>query len=111
MIPLLPIALAAGGYFWWKKKHPEPVPAPQYQANDGKLYTSPFLVDGNLPANIAQQVVQMVNNDTDISDLAANQAWLSSSGYPISAGLLGDKINRIKAAGNTTHVASGSIWR
>ena len=114
MIPLIPIALGVGAWYWWKNKHPHAVQAPPYNAPDGKVYNSPFMVDGNMPLPVAQTVVKEIMEDNDYSSLAANQAWLMSNGYPIAAQLIADKMMRVRQSQTHTvpqaNVASGSIW-
>jgi hypothetical protein len=98
MIPLLPVALAAGaGWWWWKHRTPAPVQAPPYQAPDGKVYPSAFMVDGNMPPNIAQAVTQMIMLNTDFNNLMANGNWMQQNGYPVAAQELFDKAVRIQA--------------
>jgi hypothetical protein len=97
-IPLIPIALGLGGWWWWKHRTPAPVQAPPYQAPDGKVYPSPFMVDGNMPPNIAQAVTQMIMLNNDYANLMANANWMQSNNYPIAAKELSDKAARVQLA-------------
>lgn len=97
-LPLIPIALGLGGWWWWKHRTPAPVQAPPYQGPDGKVYPSPFMVDGNMPPNIAQAVTQMIMLNTDYNNLMSNGNWMQSNGYPVAAKELFDKAARVQQA-------------
>ena len=94
----IPVALAAGGVWWWKFRKPAPVQAPPYQAPDGKVYPSPFQVDGNMPANIAQAVTQMIMLNNNYDNLMQNANWMQANNYPVAAKELLDKAARVHAA-------------
>lgn len=102
-LPLIPIALGVGAYYWWKKKHPATVPAPNYVASNGQSIVAPFEIEANMPGNVAIAVVKDVMEVTDYTALSADQAWLAASGYPVSAKLVGDKMLRIQAAAAQGH--------
>lgn len=113
-LPLIPIALGVGAWYWWKKSHG--TQNYTYTASNGSVYN--LVIDGNMPGPVAAGVGKDIAENVDIASLSADQAWLAASGYPIAANLVSSKIMQLQVANAQAQAAqpkpavtSGSIWR